>query len=79
MIELQQGDILQAEAEALVNTVNCVGIMGRGIALQFRKEYPENFDAYKKACAREEVAPGKMLVFKLSHLHPPQLHHQLSD
>ena len=44
MIELRKGDILKADAEALVNTVNCVGIMGRGIALQFSKEYPDNFE-----------------------------------
>ena len=43
MIDLTHGDILVAEAEALVNTVNCVGVMGRGIALQFRKAFPENF------------------------------------
>jgi O-acetyl-ADP-ribose deacetylase (regulator of RNase III) len=42
MIEITRGDILQADAEALVNTVNCVGVMGRGIALQFKKEFPEN-------------------------------------
>lgn len=72
MIEFQQGDILKADTEALVNTVNCVGIMGRGIALQFRKLFPENFAAYKTACDREEVQPGKMLVFPLQRLHNPQ-------
>ena len=46
MIEFRTGDILQADAEALVNTVNCVGIMGRGIALQFKNAFPENFKAY---------------------------------
>jgi len=71
MIELQQGDILHADAEALVNTVNCVGIMGRGIALQFRKAFPENYQAYKAACDRKEVQPGKMLVFDLNGLHHP--------
>lgn len=71
MIEFQQGDILRADAEALVNTVNCVGFMGRGIALQFRKAFPDNFKAYKAACDREELQPGKMLVFPLSRLHNP--------
>jgi len=52
MIELTQGNILKADAEALVNTVNCVGFMGRGIALQFKKAYPENFDAYHKGVRR---------------------------
>jgi O-acetyl-ADP-ribose deacetylase (regulator of RNase III) len=64
MIEFRTGDILTADAEALVNTVNCVGIMGRGIALQFKNAFPANFKAYEAACAREEVRPGKMLVFK---------------
>ena len=43
MIEMKQGDILRANAEALVNTVNCVGVMGRGLALQFKKVFPDNF------------------------------------
>ena len=64
MIEFKTGNILRADAEALVNTVNCVGIMGRGIALQFKNEYPANFKAYEAACEREEVLPGKMFVFE---------------
>ena len=52
MIEFTQGDILKADAEALVNTVNCVGVMGRGIALQFRKAFPENFKVVKLSLAR---------------------------
>ncbi len=51
MIEFRTGDILKADAEALVNTVNCVGIMGRGIALQFKNAFPDNFKAYAAACA----------------------------
>lgn len=62
MIKTSQGDILKAEAEALVNTVNCVGVMGRGIALQFKQAYPGNFKEYEAACKREDVKPGKMLV-----------------
>ena len=50
MIKLLQGDILKADVEALVNTVNCVGVMGRGIALQFSKAFPENSKVYKVAC-----------------------------
>jgi O-acetyl-ADP-ribose deacetylase (regulator of RNase III) len=72
MIEFQKGDVLQADVEALVNTVNCVGVMGRGIALQFRKEFPENYTAYKKVCDRGELRPGRMLVFKLNQLHNPR-------
>jgi O-acetyl-ADP-ribose deacetylase (regulator of RNase III) len=72
MIELTQGDILQADTEALVNTVNCVGVMGRGIALQFRKAFPENFKVYEAACERGEVRPGKMLVFETGRLTGPR-------
>ena len=72
MIELAHGDILLADTEALVNTVNCVGVMGRGIALQFRKAYPENFQFYGAACEREEVRPGKMLVFETGLLTGPK-------
>jgi len=72
MIEITKGDILQAEAEALVNTVNCVGVMGRGIALQFKKEFPENFTAYKAACDKGTLHPGKMLVVDLQHLQSPR-------
>src|ERR1700759_437616 len=52
MIRYVQGDILKAEAEALVNTVNCVGVMGRGIALQFKNVFPANFKSYEAACQR---------------------------
>ena len=72
MIEQGQGDILQADAEALVNTVNCVGIMGRGIALQFSKAFPDNFDAYRKACDRKQLHPGMMLVYDLCRLQNPR-------
>ena len=62
MIEYQTGDLLGSDAEALVNTVNCVGVMGKGIALQFKKAFPDNFKVYAKACKQDEVAPGRMLV-----------------
>jgi O-acetyl-ADP-ribose deacetylase (regulator of RNase III) len=63
-IRYTTGDILQADAEALVNTVNCVGVMGRGIALQFKNRFPLNFKAYKAACDRQDVQPGRMFVFE---------------
>jgi O-acetyl-ADP-ribose deacetylase (regulator of RNase III) len=72
MIEIRIGDILSADVEALVNTVNCVGIMGRGIALQFKNDFPENFKAYEAACARKEVQPGKMFVFETGTLTNPK-------
>ncbi|SIO66990.1 O-acetyl-ADP-ribose deacetylase (regulator of RNase III), contains Macro domain [Bradyrhizobium erythrophlei] len=72
MIEFRTGDILKVDAEALVNTVNCVGIMGLGIALQFKNDFPENFKAYEAACKREEVQPGKMFVFETGTLTNPK-------
>ena len=62
MIHYTTGDILRDEADAIVNTVYCVGVMGRGIALQFKNAFPENFKAYKKACNNNEVQPGRMFV-----------------
>jgi O-acetyl-ADP-ribose deacetylase (regulator of RNase III) len=72
MIEYRRGDILRADAEALVNTVNCVGVMGRGIALQFKNAFPDNFRAYEKACTREELQPGRMFVFETGRLTNPK-------
>lgn len=70
MITYLRGDILQSDAEALVNTVNCVGVMGRGIALQFKDSYPENFTKYAEACQRGEVRPGSMLTIDTGQLWP---------
>ena len=64
MIRFTQGDILKAQTEALVNTVNCVGVMGRGIALQFKQHFPANFAAYAAACAQEQVQPGRMFIYE---------------
>ena len=72
MIDLKRGDILKADVEVLVNTVNCVGIMGRGIALQFRKAYPENYKVYRVACENNQVQPGKMLIHDLGKLWYPR-------
>ncbi len=72
MIEYKKGDILAEDAEALVNTVNCVGFMGRGIALQFKREWPENFNAYAAACRKGEVQPGRMFVFETGRLTNPR-------
>jgi O-acetyl-ADP-ribose deacetylase (regulator of RNase III) len=72
MIELKTGDILAEDAEALVNTVNCVGFMGRGIALQFKKAWPENFKAYAAACRRHEVQAGRMFVFETGRITNPR-------
>ena len=63
MIAYKKGDIFSEDVDALVNSVNCVGVMGRGIALQFKQKFPANFRAYRKACERGEVKLGKMFVF----------------
>lgn len=72
MIEYKCGNILHDEAEALVNTVNCVGVMGRGIALQFKNAFPENFKAYVSACKSNEIRAGNMFVFETGQLANPR-------
>lgn len=59
-----KGNLLDAETDALVNTVNTVGVMGKGIALQFKETFPENFKIYSAACKRNEIRPGNLLVVK---------------
>ena len=63
MIHFKTGNILTEDAEAIVNTVNCVGVMGRGIALQFKQSFPDNFKAYADACKQKAVQPGRMFIF----------------
>jgi len=72
MIEYKIGDILSDQADALVNTVNCVGIMGRGIALQFKRNFPENFKAYASLCKQEKMQPGHVFVFETDQAVPPR-------
>ena len=62
MIKLTQGNLLEADVEALVNTVNTVGIMGKGIALMFKERFPQNFEAYTHACKSDELRIGKMFL-----------------
>ena len=68
MIKYIEGDILESNAQALVNTVNTVGVMGKGIALQFKNAFPNNFKAYLNACKRDEIRIGKLLVTRDSNL-----------
>ncbi len=72
MIQETSGNLLSADAEALVNTVNCVGVMGKGIALQFRQAYPEMFREYAKSCKAGKVRPGKMWIYETGSLHNPK-------
>ena len=74
-IEFKTGDICEEKAEALVNAVNCVGVMGRGIALQFKKVFPKNFDDYAEACRHGKVRPGRMFVTETETDQLPLLDH----
>ena len=65
------GDILQSKTQTLINTVNCVGIMGKGIAQEFKNRFPEMFDDYAERCERKEVKPGVPYLYKT--LLPPQI------
>jgi O-acetyl-ADP-ribose deacetylase (regulator of RNase III) len=72
-IKITEGDLLQqSDVDAIVNTVNCVGVMGKGIALQFKKKWPTNFKEYASACKRKEVRPGKMHVYHAGALATPK-------
>jgi len=72
MINLKSGNLLTEDAEALVNTVNCVGVMGKGIALQFKEAFPANYTEYKKACDKGLVMPGSMFTVKVGDLINPR-------
>lgn len=64
MIKFLKGDLLKSDAEALINAVNTVGVMGKGIALQFKNQYPENYKVYKAACNKGELNVGGILIVK---------------
>lgn len=64
MLEFKQGDMFEASADIRVNTVNCVGVMGAGVALAFKQRYPEMFKDYRSACKDGRVRPGRMYVWK---------------
>ncbi len=68
MLSEGQGNLLDADVDAPVNTVNTVGVMGKGIALQFKQAYPGNFRVYRAACRRGEVRPGVMFT-RVDHPH----------
>ena len=64
MIEFTTGNLMASQDAVLVNTVNTVGVMGKGIALQFKDEFPHNFEVYADACRKGELYPGKLLIVK---------------
>ncbi|QDW67209.1 type II toxin-antitoxin system antitoxin DNA ADP-ribosyl glycohydrolase DarG [Luteimonas granuli] len=72
MITFTQGNLLEARAEALVNTVNTVGVMGKGIALMFKERFPENFRRYAAACKAKEVRVGRMFITEVNELGGPR-------
>jgi O-acetyl-ADP-ribose deacetylase (regulator of RNase III) len=72
MIVTTTGDILASGADALVNPVNCVGVMGKGLALAFKEAFPGNFRAYADACRHAEVQPGRILVVATDSTTPPR-------
>ncbi len=72
MIRFTQGNLLDAQVQAVVNTVNTVGVMGKGIALMFKECFPDNFNAYEKACKRKELVLGRMFVTESLELSGPR-------
>jgi O-acetyl-ADP-ribose deacetylase (regulator of RNase III) len=72
MIELKKGNIVKEDAEALVNSVNIVGVMGKGIAMQFKKAFPKNFDEYRRAFENQQLDIGKMLVYATGTVFNPK-------
>lgn len=63
MIEYIEGDIFESPAQVIVNTVNTVGVMGKGLALSFKRRYPEIFEKYKKVCEKKQLTIGKLMLF----------------
>lgn len=72
MIIEAQGNLLNANMEAIVNAVNCVGVMGKGLALTFKQAYPINFAQYKQACNAGKVKPGEMFITKINSTTNPK-------
>ncbi len=63
MIEYLEGDIFQSPAQVIVNTVNTIGVMGKGLALEFKNRYPEMFSAYRTACEKKQLTIGKLMLY----------------
>lgn len=72
MISYEKGDLFNDSAEALVNAVNTVGVMGKGLAYQFKEKYPENFDKYRAACKRGELSVGSIFLVELNQGERPR-------
>lgn len=72
MIRFTQGNLLDADTDALVNTVNTVGVMGKGVALMFKEAFPDNYRRYEAACAAKGLHIGKMFVTERDDLYGPK-------
>src|SRR3954467_571360 len=72
MIRYTTGNLLEADAEALVNTVNTMGVMGKGIALMFKERFTDNYRAYAAACKQKQVELGQMFVTESLELGGPR-------
>lgn len=68
---LDSGSLFETDADAIVNAVNCVGVMGKGLALEFKNRFPNNFKAYASACASNKIRPGGIFVFEEKNLQAP--------
>lgn len=67
MLNFIKGNLFDSKTEAFVNTVNCLGISGKGLALEFKQRYPEMFKDYKKFCDSEKLRPGKFHIFEVNN------------
>jgi len=72
VIENVSGNIFDSNADAIVNAVNCVGVMGKGLALQFKKRFPNNFKIYKESCTNQNLRPGNVLIYDQGELGKPR-------
>jgi O-acetyl-ADP-ribose deacetylase (regulator of RNase III) len=67
MLQFVSGDLFASKAQTLVNTVNCAGVMGKGVALAFKKRYPNMYEEYRRQCEQGEIRPGVLKLFKDTH------------
>src|SRR5580693_8786030 len=72
MGKVTEGNLLEADVEAFVNTVNTVGVMGKGIALQFKNAFPDMFKAYAAVCKAKKLQPGQMHVYDRGPMFKPR-------
>jgi O-acetyl-ADP-ribose deacetylase (regulator of RNase III) len=66
MVQIIKGDIFESDTQTIVNTVNCVGVMGKGIALLFKEKYPKMFIRYKELCDLNLIKTGSLWLYKTS-------------